>query len=179
VKRTLSTLASVVAGTALALSLAGPALAATPNPDDSPALQAWLGDGTTQSTAAVPAGATLATASAGTLAVPASGRPTAGMRLTHKHGGPMLWSENILEWYWNRSKITSSTGSQDYGFLFPNTASKGGIVRTLVTTSQHNWRGTMIVGVGIVTPWGAVNISRASKTDYYQLIRGGGDYINP
>jgi hypothetical protein len=177
VKKTLSTFVGAVAGTALALSLAGPALATTPNPSGSQALQAWLSDGKTQSATAPVVARPAATAAVH--ATPASGQPTKGMRLTHKHGGPWLWTENILEWYWNHSKITSSSGAQDYGFLFPNTASKGGIVRTLVTRSQHNWRGTMIVGAGVVTPWGAVDVSRTSQTDYYELVRGGDDYINP
>lgn len=172
-KRSLAAIVSVAAGAALALSLAGPALATAPgvppaDPTQSPALQAWLGPDTVEVDDATPSATT-----------DSSSQPTKGDRLTHKHGGPLLWTENILEWYWNKSKITSSNGTQDYGFLFPNTASKGGIVRTLKVNSQHNWRGTMIVGVGIVSPWGNINISKSSKTDYYELVRGGSDYINP
>lgn len=176
--RKLATLVSLVAGSALALSLAGPALATEPGapPADSTqsqAFAAWAAPGTVEADHVT---RPVSTTSASTAS---SSQPTAGMRLTHKHGGPMLWTENILEWYWNKSKITSSNGTQDFGFLFPNTASKGGIVRTLKTNSQHDWRGTMIVGVGVVTPWGNVDISKTSKTDYYELVRGGDDYINP
>ena len=180
--RPLRALAAVTSGLALAVCLAGPASASTGDPSDSPALKAWLGDTSVQETPV--AGDAIQSAAASTLAASAtaqtaSSTPTKGERLTHKHGGPLLWTENILEWYWNSSKITSSNGSQADGYVFPNTASKGGIKRTLVTNGQHNWRGSMVAGIGIVTPWGAVNVTRTTITDNYELIRGGKDYINP
>jgi hypothetical protein len=103
---------------------------------------------------------------------------TAGKRITHKRGTPQLWTSNSLEWYWNSSRIASSTGWQDVGYTFPNTASKGGIKRTFKSNTDHNWRGTVTVGIGTPTPWGNVDVYKTSVTDHYQLKRGGSFIIN-
>ena len=103
---------------------------------------------------------------------------TAGRRIIHTHGTTQLWSSNTLEWYWNSSRIASSTGWQDVGYAFPNTASKGGIKRTLVTNTDHNWRGTVTIGIGTPTPWGNVDVYKTSVTDTYQLKRGGSYIVN-
>jgi hypothetical protein len=167
--------AIVVAG--LCGGQASAAFADAPDPSVSPALTAWLDTSTTDTTSAS-ASAVAAQAPADSQATTASA-PTKGARLVHKHGGVLLWTANTLEWYWNSSKITSSSGSQSFGYIFPNTASKGGITRTLKTSSQHDWRGTMYVGAGVVTPWGDVDVYTQAVTDYYELVRGGKDYINP
>jgi hypothetical protein len=167
VKSSLGTLLGASAGLVLALSLASPAMAATEPPP--PALQEWFdASSVTQSTVVAPDVSTDAVTKK-TLAK--------GMRLTHKRGSFLLWTQNTLEWYWNASKVTSSTGWQSVGYVFPNTARKGGIKRTAVFTNQHRWRGTNIAGAGVVTPWGDVNVYQSSRTDYYTLKRGGGSTI--
>jgi hypothetical protein len=170
------TLAGAATGALLALTLAGPASASDAvNPADTPQLQAWRDAPTvTASSVAAP----VATKSLATTRAVAAAAATAGSRIDHKRGSVWLWTENSLEWYWNSSKITSSTGWQSDGYIFPNTASKGGISRTYKGSTQHNWRGTMIAGSGIVTPWGAVDVYRTSITDYYYLKRGGAYTIN-
>lgn len=175
VKKSMITLAGAVAGVALALAFAGPASAAGEgNPADSPQLQAWLNSPNVATVPPAPATASPLAVAPRSLAA----APTAGARFTHKRGGVLLWTSNSFEWYWNSSTITSSSGWQANGYIFPNTASNGGISRTLATASQHNWRGTATVGSGIVTPWGAVNVYKTSQTDYYQLKRGGAYVIN-
>ena len=175
-KKSMITLAGATTGVLLALALAGPASASdATNPADTPQLQAWRGAPTvTASSVAAPA----ATKSLATTRAVAAAAATAGARIDHKRGSVWLWTQNTLEWYWNSSAITSSSGWQSNGYIFPNTASNGGITRTYKGATQHNWRGTMIAGSGVVTPWGAVNVYRTSITDYYYLHRGGAYTIN-
>lgn len=179
-KKSMITLAGAATGVMLALALAGPASASdATNPADSPQLQAWLNSPSVEATpATAPATAPVAVKSLAATRAVAAAAATAGERINHKRGSVFLWTENSLEWYWNSSKITSSTGWQSNGYIFPNTASNGGITRTYKGSTQHNWRGTMIAGAGIVTPWGAVNVYRTSLTDYYYLKRGGAYTIN-
>jgi hypothetical protein len=159
---TLGAAALMIAG------IAGPASAdGTTEPAPNAAFSEWLAtdSGTSVSVAA-------STESASAAASPAAAS-TGGERLTDKHGGIFLWTANTLEWYFNSKAITTSYGSQTFGFIFPNTASKGGISRNLKTSLEHNWRGTMNVGEGTVTPWGAVNLFSTSRTDYYELFLKG------
>jgi hypothetical protein len=175
-KKLITAAATVAIGIAFTVAMASPASAATnTNPADSPAFKAWLHSSTVSVTPATssPVATSSGAKSLASSVAAATAKPTGGQRITQKHGGVLLWTSNTLEWYWNSSTITSSSGSQAVGYIFPNTASKGGIVRTLATSAQHNWRGTNVIGTGVVTPWGAVNVYRDSLTDYYTLERNG------
>lgn len=162
---TVATVATCAA--ALSFGLASPAVAATGEPDagQQALLEAYFGADS---------------ATAGKLEVPDS-QPssvktvvvTAGKRIIHKRGTSQLWTSNTLEWYWNSSKITSSTGWQAVGYTFPNTAKTKGISRTLKSNATHIWRGTVSVGVGTPTPWGTVEFYETSVTDNYELNRDG------
>jgi hypothetical protein len=173
VKKSIISISGAAAGVVLALALAGPASASAPSPTDpanTPQLQAWLHDSTVSASppAATKAASPLAV-SAGTVTKALSG----GKRITHTRGSVLLWTSNSFEWYYTSAALTSSTGWQDVGYIFPNTASKGGIVRTLKSATVHNWRGTNNIGAGVVTPWGSVDVYRSSHTDYYSLLRAG------
>jgi hypothetical protein len=181
VKKSIISISGAAAGVVLALALAGPASASAPSPADpanTPQLQAWLKDSTVSasplaaSTVASPLAASplAAAAVAGTVKTAA---PTGGYRITHTRGGALLWTANSFEWYYNSSALTSSTGWQTVGYIFPNTASKGGLTRTLKTSTQHNWRGTNNIGSGVVTPWGTVDVYHSTLTNYYTLLRAG------
>jgi hypothetical protein len=174
VKKSIISISGAAAGVVLALALAGPASASAPSPTDpanSPQLQAWLHDSTvTASPLAASKAATPLAVAAGAVT---QATPTGGKRLTHTHGSPLLWTSNSFEWYYTSSALTSSTGWQAVGYIFPNTASKGGVVRTLKVSTQHNWRGTNNTGAGVVTPWGSIDVYHSSRTDYYSLLRAG------
>lgn len=186
-KRTIITVTTAAAGLVLALGLATPATAESIQPAPPTAAQPTPAQLTAVQRAALDqyfSGGTNATSLKPDLAPDASTsavkavKVTAGKRIIHKRGTSQLWTSNTLEWYWNNSKITSSVGWQDVGFTFPNTASKGGIKRTLVSNSDHNWRGTVTVGIGTPTPWGDVDFYKTSITDNYQLKRGGSYIVN-
>jgi hypothetical protein len=185
VKRTIITVATAATGLVLALGLATPATAQSlGTPDSAPPTPAQLAElgrylaGDTNTTSLKPDLAPSAPIPNATTSSVKVVTVTAGKRLIHKRGTSQLWTSNSLEWYWNSSKITSSVGWQDVGFTFPNTASKGGIKRTLVSNSDHNWRGTVTVGIGTPTPWGDVDFYKTSVTDNYQLKRGGSYIVN-
>jgi hypothetical protein len=143
-----------------------------PTPQQQSALDQYLADAASSVALKVPAQPNATTSSVKVVTV------TAGRRIIHTHGTTQLWSSNTLEWYWNSSQIASSTGWQDVGYAFPNTASKGGIKRTLKTDTDHNWRGTVTIGIGTPTPWGNVDVYKTSVTDNYQLKRGGSYIVN-
>jgi hypothetical protein len=162
-------LTSTLAGLALAAGLAGPASAAPPPTSPPPALTAWLSDTSVTSTAAhgTPARAG---------ATPAFVTPAAvvGKRTTFTRGSSLAWASDTFEWYWSGASLTSSTGWQADGYIFPNTVSLQGVARTLAIPSQHNWRATATIGAGVVTPWGSVNVYQTAVTDYFALTPGGG-----
>jgi hypothetical protein len=165
--------ATVCMGAAGTLLMAGSASATDvpkPDPHQSAALQAWLDTKT----------ATAGGASSPSDMSPSDMSPSisGGKRLTYKHGGPLLWTATTLEWYWTGSKMNSSTADQSFGYVFPNTASKGGTRRTLATSSQHNWSSTMHVGAAVPTPIGGVDVYHTTIIDHFELLPGGKYEIN-
>lgn len=168
-RKMVGTLLGATTSLVLAMTLAQPAMAADDaDPADSPALTAWRNTSVIESGTAPKSGDGSSTSAArvGTAAV-------RGKRVVDKRGSWALWTQNALEWYWTSRSITSSTAWQSHGYVFPNTASNGGITRTYKGGYTHNWRGTSIVGSGVVTPWGDVNVFSTSRTLYYALHRGG------
>jgi hypothetical protein len=155
-------------GLALTIALAGPAAASSTDPSTSPALKAWLATPTIS-------------ASAVTSASPSGAQPdsikvtdpTGGKRITETRGGALLWTQNIIQWFWTSSAITSSTSWQGDGYSFPNTAKLDGIKRTYKSSIQEDWRGTETIGAGVVTPWGNVDVYESTINDYFVINRGG------
>jgi hypothetical protein len=163
-------LTSALAGLALTAGIAVPASAAPPPTSPPPALSAWLADSTVTSSPApaVRARAALASPSLATSAT------IVGKRTTFTRGSALAWASDTFEWYWSGGSITSSTGWQADGYIFPNTVTLQGVTRTLAIASQHNWRGTATIGAGVITPWGSVDVYQTAVTDYFSLTPGGG-----
>jgi hypothetical protein len=143
--------------------------ATAPSPQQQSSLDRYLSSGTADSNSTPP----LATVDG-----VRSAEEVNGKRLIHTRGSAQLWTQNSLEWYWNSSKITSSTGWQAVGYIFPNTAKAKGISRTYTSGSAHNWRGTVTIGIGAPTPWGDVDVYSSTVVDTYQLKRGGGFIVD-
>ena len=175
-KKSIRTMIGTTAGLALALSVMQPA-AASERPDsapatptvttqqgapNTPAYRSWVGDEQVLSIPVVDKGLKITAASG-------------GKRMLHTRGTALLWTRNVFEWRWANSLMSSSTGWQETGYIFPNTAREGGIQRTNKGAKSHSWRGTNIAGAGVVTPWGDVNVYRNTLTDYY-VLRVGGTY---
>jgi hypothetical protein len=162
--------ASTMVGLALTAAMAGPASAAPPPASPPPALTSWLAD-TSVTSSAAPAATSRAGLASPSFATPAT---IVGKRTTFTRGSSLAWASDTFEWYWSGSSITSSTGWQADGYIFPNTVTLQGVTRTLAIASQHNWRGTATIGAGVVTPWGAVDVYQTAVTDYFALTPGGG-----
>jgi hypothetical protein len=92
-----------------------------------------------------------------------------GYDYKYYRGSVFVWTQDELEWYYTPTAITSASGSQTCGYIFPNTCKNNGITRTYNTAAQQNWSGKNTVGIGTVTPWGAVNIASSTKVDKYQI----------
>jgi hypothetical protein len=195
-KRALLTVGGAALGLTLAVVLAVPAQAAAvhasavhaaathaskPSPNaaspaaTSPALKAWLAKPVISATSLKgkkSSGVGRLTPGAKTQSVK-SATLDSGLRITEYRGSSLLWTQNILEWYWSSSKITSSNGTQSVGYIFPNTAKGNGLTKTYSVASYQNWRGKETVGAGVVTPWGNVDVYETTQNDYFVLNRGG------
>ncbi|AEX86485.1 hypothetical protein Marpi_2110 [Marinitoga piezophila KA3] len=88
-------------------------------------------------------------------------------------GSFMLWSRDVVEWQSNGTKIISSSGWQEVGYVFPNIAHAKGIVLIYKTSTFHKYRATKTIGAGVVTPWGDVKIYSQDVTDYVVVYANG------
>ncbi|WPP34974.1 hypothetical protein [Bacillus sonorensis] len=88
-----------------------------------------------------------------------------GKRLTVKRGSFLAWSKDYIDWYYNGKKISSSSGSQDVGFIFPNIVKAKGIKRYYKSSGLHKWRAKKTHSIGTVTPWGDVVLTSITYTD--------------
>lgn len=164
--RTARAIASGFIGLALAAVVAGPAAADdTPPTTPPPALSDWgsvtsTDDGTTETAPAATGSSVVTSAS------------LQGERQTFQRGGALAWETDTFEWYWTGTKMSSSTGWQASGYIFPNTVTLLGVKRTLATTTEHLWRGMASIGAGVITPWGTVNVYSQTTTDYFTLKPG-------
>ncbi|MCU1532529.1 MAG: hypothetical protein JWO49_2100 [Arthrobacter sp.] len=73
-------------------------------------------------------------------------------------GNWALYSEENVDFYFDWTKVRSSSGFQRVGAFGFNTVQALGIVRTYRTDWQHTWRALTDAGIGTPTPWGNVNI---------------------
>ncbi|KLO20908.1 hypothetical protein X275_10965 [Marinitoga sp. 1197] len=78
-------------------------------------------------------------------------------------GSFMLWSRDNIEWRSNGTKIISSSGWQEVGYVFPNIVHAKGIVLISKTSTYHKYRTMKTIGAGVVTPWGDVKIGSLPK----------------
>lgn len=89
-------------------------------------------------------------------------------------GSFLAWSDAVVDWTANATQITSSSGSQDSGFVFPNTVKKGGITKqTSSAASYHIYLSKTTIGAGVVTPWGDVNVYESDFSDYIKVFKDG------
>ncbi len=97
-----------------------------------------------------------------------------GYRGSLYRGSVLAWSEDFIEWISNGSSITSSTGWQDSGFIFPNIVREGGISKHSSSSSSVTYRAEKTIGAGVVTPWGDVTVYNSDFTDFLKGTASGG-----
>lgn len=94
--------------------------------------------------------------------------PRAGWRGSFYRGSALMWTEDWIEWYASNGQITSSTGWQEAGYIFPNIARATGISKHSSSSSSVTYRAQKTIGAGVVTPWGDVNVYEENFSDFLQ-----------
>lgn len=97
-----------------------------------------------------------------------------GRRASFYRGTFMMWSRDNINFNISGGRVTSSSGFQEAGWIFPNIVRTRGIVRTSTAATTHLWRGTKTIGAGSVTPWGDIVIYNHDYTNYYGVHGNGG-----
>lgn len=144
--------------------------------EDQRAAVAQLETSTTVSTPATTAATRVTTASGlADTAATAATAATRSKRLTLYRGSFLMWARDTMNWSYNGTKVTSSSLSQEAGYVFPNVSKKKGVKRYEATSKTHKWRGNYTIGAGIVTPWGDVRVYGADySTDWKVQHNGAG-----
>ncbi|MEK4223105.1 hypothetical protein N1I86_14290 [Bacillus sp. FSL W8-0116] len=96
-------------------------------------------------------------------------------RITYSRGSVLAWSKDYVEWFYNGSSISSSSGWQDSGWIFPNLVRVKGITKYYSSSPLHKYRAKKTISAGTVTPWGDVTLYSKDYTDYIS-VRGNGSY---
>lgn len=97
----------------------------------------------------------------------------AGKTVSFNRGSALMWSKDIISFNYSGGGVTSSSGRQEVGWVFPNIVRKKGISRYSTTNSTHKWRGQKTIGAGTVTPWGDIKIYNYDYTDHYGVHSNG------
>ncbi|WP_424216519.1 hypothetical protein ACN20G_30775 (plasmid) [Streptomyces sp. BI20] len=92
---------------------------------------------------------------------------------TAKRGSVLMWTHDTVYFGFNGSRVTSSSGWQKKGYIFPNIAKNGSIKRYYASTSTHKWRASNTIGAGVNTPWGAATIYEKDYTHYFSGSKNG------
>ncbi len=91
---------------------------------------------------------------------------TTSWRGSFYRGSALMWSRDNIQWTVSGGKVTSSTGWQEAGYIFPNIARATGISKHASSTSSVTYRATKTIGAGVVTPWGDVTVYEQDFTDF-------------
>ncbi|SFF47153.1 hypothetical protein SAMN04487969_14628 [Paenibacillus algorifonticola] len=90
----------------------------------------------------------------------------------------MAWAKATVMWKYDLNQIWDSYGSQEKGFIFPNTVKLGGIAKQQTSVaSYHIYKSDTTLGAGTVTPWGAINIYEVDFADYIKVDKLGNHTI--
>ena len=82
----------------------------------------------------------------------------ASRRATYYRGSWLMWTRDNVDFTYRNGKVTSSSGFQQCGWVFPNISRNNGIAKYQISNSLHRWRAVNTIGAGVVTPWGDVNV---------------------
>ncbi|MFC9395225.1 hypothetical protein ACFTWS_18995 [Streptomyces sp. NPDC057027] len=178
-KRAVSLAASIAAG--LTLSLTAPAIASAETvPTDPPAatwedlspeqqssLQNTPAPDADQDLDVEPTGPSSVIGADGQVAYYAS---TYCKTPSYYRGSSLMWTRDYVRFCYTGGAVTSSSGWQTRGYIFPNVAKNAGISRYYATSSTHKYQAKNTIGAGIVTPWGAVTLY---EKDFLHYFTGG------
>lgn len=89
---------------------------------------------------------------------------TSSRRAQYYRGSALMWTRDNVDFSYTGTRVSSSSGFQQRGYIFPNIARNLGITRTNTTTTNHRWRASNRIGAGVVTPWGDVSVYSSDFT---------------
>lgn len=92
---------------------------------------------------------------------------------TYYRGSALMWTRDNVDFNYKNNRITSSSGYQENGWIFPNIARNKGISRTTKSSTKHTYRATNIIGAGIPTPWGDVKVYESTFTHVLTVYASG------
>lgn len=95
-------------------------------------------------------------------------------RGTFSRGSSLMWSKDYISWTTSGGKVTSSTGWQEAGYIFPNIARATGISKFSSSSSSVTYKACKTIGAGVVTPWGDVTVYEQDYTDFLRGTGSGG-----
>lgn len=93
----------------------------------------------------------------------------------YKRGGTFAWSKDYINFSYNGSNVTSSSGWQEVGWVFPNLVKAKGMKAYYKSASVHEWKGHKTISLGSASPWGDVTVFSQDVTDYYAVYKDGKD----
>ncbi|EPH98366.1 hypothetical protein D920_01634 [Enterococcus faecalis 13-SD-W-01] len=96
-------------------------------------------------------------------------------RASFYRGSVFMWSRDNINFNISGGRVTSSSGFQETGWIFPNIVRARGLTRMSTTANTHRWRGSKTIGAGSVTPWGDVTIFNVDFNDQYG-VHGNGSF---
>ena len=79
-------------------------------------------------------------------------------RASYYQGSALMWSRDNVDFGFNWSRVTYSSGFQQNGWIWPNIARNDGISRYINQAAKHTWRASNSFGAGVPTPWGDVKV---------------------
>ncbi|MFG2332274.1 hypothetical protein ACGFMM_21930 [Streptomyces sp. NPDC048604] len=93
---------------------------------------------------------------------------------SYYRGSALMWTRDYVRFCYTGGAVTSSSGWQTKGYIFPNVAKNSGISRYYNTASTHKWRAKNTIGAGIVTPWGSATVYEIDFLHYFSGGKTGG-----
>jgi len=84
-----------------------------------------------------------------------------------------LWCTSYFQWDYSDGKVNWSDAWQTGGAIFPNTLELKGASTTRLSDSLHKGTSLFKAGVGILTPWGGVNVYEENFGDYIEMKPNG------
>lgn len=94
-------------------------------------------------------------------------------RTWFERGSALMGTTDTIEWSYDGSSISASSGYQTAQWVFPNIARNEGITRYNSTSDQHRWRAVNVIGAGVPTPWGDVKVYETTYTHYGDVYGNG------
>lgn len=99
-------------------------------------------------------------------------------RWSYYRGSFLAWTKDYVGWNVSNNKITSSSGWQEGGWIFPNKVKLKGISKIKSQSNYQQYRAQKSIGAGTITKWGHVDLYEIDVTDYLNINSAGKMYLS-